>query len=429
MRLVYRSFAALAALLLAAPTASASPTVLSRSPANPILDRGPSGTFDEVQVGPRVVLKESAGGTITYKMWYEGVPGGNRASVGYATSADGLVWTKRATPVMTPSEAWEGGPQGETSPEAILFENGTYKLWYHGYQNGIRRIGYATSPDGIVWTKFAGNPVVNVGTAGAWDATQASDPRVLRVGSGYVMFYIGGNIPPGTSQIYHIGRATSPDGASWAKDPQPVISATQAWESGSLGPLGVLYEDGGYKAWYAAGSPADDKMGYATSQDGISWTKFVGNPVLTKSGIAGTADELGVGDGVTVYRDGDVYRVMYGGFGGSPAHISVCLATATADVSDAGAGSGGSDAGAPPSSDASVPRDGDASTPPSSPDAASPTGSPDGSSPPNSGGCTVRAAARQHHHTLVAFTVLLAIACARRRAARHRRPAHSDHTE
>ncbi len=51
---------------------------LTRSPANPILINGPEGC-DSDKAGPRVVLKE---GSNSYRMWYEAVPAGNRATVG-----------------------------------------------------------------------------------------------------------------------------------------------------------------------------------------------------------------------------------------------------------------------------------------------------------------------------------------------------------
>ena len=44
----------------------------------------------------------------------------------------------------------------------ILHEDGVYKLWYTGYdgtRDGLRMLGYATSPDGITWTRSPRNPL------------------------------------------------------------------------------------------------------------------------------------------------------------------------------------------------------------------------------------------------------------------------------
>lgn len=290
-----------------------------RYPGNPILDRGAPGEFDQTQVGPRVVVKEGPG---SYKMWYEGAPKGNAASVGYATSTDGRRWTKYSrNPVLSPSEPWEGGVGGEISPGSVTIENGTYKMWYHSYLNGKRRIGYATSEDGIRWTKYPGNPVLDVGPPGSWDDKVVAEPRVFRIGNIYVMFYWGESL----SGRHRIGRATSPDGIRWTKDPQPVVVPSQRWERGNVASPGVIYEGRVFKLWYSVG--VNDGVGYAWSRDGVRWTKFAGNPILRKSGIPGAADSDAVGDSVFVYRDGKEYRVMYGGFGLNPKRISICLAT------------------------------------------------------------------------------------------------------
>ena len=45
----------------------------------------------------------------------------------------------------------------------ILYENGEYHMWYFGYGKGNPNkniFGFATSPDGIIWEKYAGNPLM-----------------------------------------------------------------------------------------------------------------------------------------------------------------------------------------------------------------------------------------------------------------------------
>ena len=49
----------------------------------------------------------------------------------------------------------------------ILREGNTYHMWYTGYADrtiGLKRyLGYATSPDGLKWTRFPGNPIFSKG--------------------------------------------------------------------------------------------------------------------------------------------------------------------------------------------------------------------------------------------------------------------------
>src|SRR4051812_7517905 len=45
----------------------------------------------------------------------------------------------------------------------ILREDGLYRLWYTGYDgtaDGLRMLGYATSIDGIHWTRHPRNPLL-----------------------------------------------------------------------------------------------------------------------------------------------------------------------------------------------------------------------------------------------------------------------------
>src|SRR5690348_17160109 len=44
----------------------------------------------------------------------------------------------------------------------ILHEAGLFKLWYTGYNGDdtvVKHLGYATSKDGILWERYAGNPI------------------------------------------------------------------------------------------------------------------------------------------------------------------------------------------------------------------------------------------------------------------------------
>jgi hypothetical protein len=75
-------------------------------------------------------------------MWYNG--NHRNYSIGYATSIDGINWKKHHdTPVLDlgPGGSWEDEEVG--SPE-VLFHDGQYRMWYHGFDGTVSRIGYAT---------------------------------------------------------------------------------------------------------------------------------------------------------------------------------------------------------------------------------------------------------------------------------------------
>src|SRR5262245_46760129 len=263
-------------------------------------------------------------------MWYEAVPAGNQSTTAYATSTDGLSWTKYAgNPVMSPSAPWEGAgsTNHENSPTAILKEDGLYKLWYHAISGTTRQIGHAESPDGLNWTKYAGNPVLSPGAAGAWDAGSVCEPRVIHAGAQYFMFYTR------CTGSHGIGLATSPDGRNWTKHAgNPVLSLgpSGAWDSHQVSWGEVYYDGQRFYMWYPGNaSTTGFSLGLATSADGKSWTRSPSNPVMTPPPQPlGKGDDLGVESSPTVLRMGDTMRVYYGGFRSCcPEDTTVCLAT------------------------------------------------------------------------------------------------------
>ena len=66
------------------------------------------------------------------------------------------------------------------------------------------------------------------------------------------------------------------DGEKWLDQPEPVFTATEDWERGSVYEPNVLYHDGKWKMWYVAGSNQQDYLvqGYVESEDGSTgWSK------------------------------------------------------------------------------------------------------------------------------------------------------------
>ena len=268
----------------------------------PVLTR--SATFPNwkgLATGDAFVMKDAD----TLKMWYSGV-GWLSASddcphvrMGYAWSLDGINWNEDLNnPVLDiSSDSANFDYDGIETPTVIKDStapaNQRYKLWYAGRKSRCspimdHKFGYAYSPDGIIWTKYSGNPVLVAGNNSSWYNTFVSSPSVLLEGGVYKMWFTAADLvinSQPTDGKGNIGHATSTDGINWTVYPAPVlIAGDQAnWDAASIAEPSVLKVGSTYHMFYSAldqWTVENFQVGYASSTDGINWIKSTQNPVL-----------------------------------------------------------------------------------------------------------------------------------------------------
>lgn len=292
---------------------------LTKHPGNPVLSIGANGAWDDNAVWRPMVLKEATG----YKMWYVADDGSTSSRIGLATSGDGIIWNKSANnPVLSPTAAWEANG---ISGGSVIYDNGEYKLWYTSFDSsGIGRISYATSPDGINWTKYGGNPVLNVGYLGSWEDADVMFPSVLKRGDIYHMWYEGND---GSGQSTHrIGHATSSNGTNWTKDAaNPVLDVGPPgdWDWLNAYAPSVIDYNSTFVMWYSGQTLPDAwQTGYALSKDGTNWTR---QGLLIPEGATGAFDNASA-DFATAIAAGDVFKLWYSGHNGS--YYAIGYATA-----------------------------------------------------------------------------------------------------
>ena len=161
--------------------------------------------------------------------------------------------------------------------------------------------------DNLEFVKYEHNPALDVGPSGSWDSVQVSYPMILKAEAGYKMWY--GGAKDGKNRI---GYATSQDGIDWVKYPQnPILSYSgSGWEKYSIGAPYVVFKEGIYHMWYSGydGYIAAN-IGYANSTDGIAWTKYSGNPIL-KIGTTGEWDSRYLNNPSVLFEDG-IYKMWY----------------------------------------------------------------------------------------------------------------------
>ena len=277
--------------------------------ANPVLSPTPNTWDADYIITSRVIFDGSI-----YRMWYVGGHGGS-IGIGYANSTDGITWQKYPNAVLTPGpspNSWDSSKIGL----GTIIRNGTgFLMWYQGispiaYLNGA--IGLATSPDGITWTKFPGNPILKPTEV---DQKYISSPFVVRLNSTYRMWYTAKSATdPDSSQITRILYASSYDGIHWTKLLSPALTPSTnstAWDSLSVFSPTVIFDGSNFGMWYSGMNQSlVAQIGYATSLDGGTWTRSSDNPIL-RPGSPGSWDSAGVqqpsvavGNGFLLYYDG-----------------------------------------------------------------------------------------------------------------------------
>jgi hypothetical protein len=203
-------------------------------------------------------------------------------AVGYATSEDGLHWTKYANnPILTMDPAISSG--GIPYAQSVV-DGDMWVLFFNDDQYLTVRRATAPDPTGP-WT-IDPQPVLEPGGPLDWDADNIAVNTVIHDADQYVLYY--------HSKANTIGMATSPDGITWTKyndpatttnlyaasDPVFTVGEKVAWDSNQVVPT-VLHTDRGWEMFYM-GSDVEQTwgLGYATSLDGITWTRFGDEPVM-----------------------------------------------------------------------------------------------------------------------------------------------------
>lgn len=150
----------------------------------------------------------------------------------------------------------------------ILREGDTYHLWYTGYRKNddqTKYLGYATSADGLRWTRYVHNPIHT--------ANWVEDMSVLKVGDTYYM------VAEGRGDIAHL--LTSTDRIHW-QERGPIDIRYVDGKPLSKGPYGtptIWHEN---DTWYLFYERNDEAIWLATSKDLNIWTNVQDEPVLKK---------------------------------------------------------------------------------------------------------------------------------------------------
>jgi len=201
----------------------------------------------------------------TYHMWYTG-QSPTQSWLGYATSPDGRTWTRRsARPVLSPEQPWEN--VAVMCPHVLWDEKANlYRMWYSaGQQYEPNAIGYATSTDGINWTKYNANPIFAADLANRWEQHKVTACQVIPAGEWHLMFYIGFR----DENRAQIGLARSRDGVTgWQRHPaNPIIfPVAGAWDADACYKPFAIFDaqSDRWLLWYNGRQGSVEQIGLAT---------------------------------------------------------------------------------------------------------------------------------------------------------------------
>jgi predicted GH43/DUF377 family glycosyl hydrolase len=277
----------------------AAQTVWVEDPANPVVPTPDLDAWDaEGYVNTMLVVDG------TYHLFYQGHEHGSPLlrfyDIGHATSTDGTNWVKDpANPVLTRGDAGEWDEDGVVGA-AVIHDGTGFRMWYGGSIGEGDAVGYATSPDGTTWTKHEANPVMGPGPAGAFDDYGLWPGTVLFDGETYRMWYTGDH--QGEDIYWQIGYAESDDGLSWTRHPTPVVEPDGYWSGYVVYSPTVVFDGTTFRMWYAGHSGSWTSIGYAVSTDGIEWTPYWKNPVVSSNSLAFDVSSVIYDDAVGRYR-------------------------------------------------------------------------------------------------------------------------------
>ena len=237
----------------------------------PVITRGASGEMDSLQaVDPHVIEVNGI-----YYCYYGGCDGIN-FRIGLAESKNLIEWTKYGIILDTLKTGIER--IGVVTPYVIRVGE-EYWMYYHTYDGNCDRGCLAISLDGINWTKYAENPILNV-AAGTFYSRRI-DPEVV--------FYEPDKEPPFKMIFgeyddaeFRCGYAESEDGKTWSINPDPVLTkgATGEWDCVHVYPGHGIKVDNVYYLFYQGYDGSSWRIGIAYSKDLKTWVRYTNNPIV-----------------------------------------------------------------------------------------------------------------------------------------------------
>jgi predicted GH43/DUF377 family glycosyl hydrolase len=186
--------------------------------------------------------------------------------IGYAESPDGLHFTERPEPVLSPEAPYE--KNGGVEDPRVVQINGTYYLTYTGYDGHSAQLCLATSKDLIHWTRQG---VILPAYKGTWNTQWTKSGAILprQVNGKWWMYYLGTRTDSDGKPRDYMGLAESTDLLHWkdATDKPVLARRPDAFDARVMEPgPAPIFTDAGILLLY---NGANEKLVY-----GPGWVLF-----------------------------------------------------------------------------------------------------------------------------------------------------------
>ncbi|HCA59068.1 MAG TPA: glycosylase [Blastocatellia bacterium] len=182
-----------------------------------------------------------------------------------------------------------------TYPVSVIRDGGRILAYYGGWTRCESvpfnvAIGAAESDDGESFTKLGPGPIIPYSLH---EPFVISGPKIRRFNDTFHLFYISGRewiLDAGKPEpVYKIRSARSYDGIKWTKTGLDLISDSIAQDEAQASP-DVFYREGMYHMFFCfrhgtryRGKDRGYRIGYASSQDLVHWTRDDSKAGLTVS--------------------------------------------------------------------------------------------------------------------------------------------------
>lgn len=185
----------------------------------------------------------------------------------------------------------------------IIKDEAGWHLWYTGYdgtREGQKMLGYASSADGLTWTRSEKNPI--------YKEQWVEDMMIVKSGATYYMFAEG---LADRAQLL-----TSTDRLTWTRRGTLRIQKVDATpiSEGAYGTPTVWLEDGKWRLFYER-SDQGIWLAEAASDDLLTWRNIQDSPVLTPG--PDEFDRTQIAANQVVKHAGRYYLYFHGSAGGA----------------------------------------------------------------------------------------------------------------